>query len=193
MKLMVWLMPDIATPGRRPAYHHRSGTLARTSFDVVVDPELAGWSYTGLRVITLAPDVPFAWSTGTREVAVLPLRGSCRVDWPDGSVELAGRESVFSAVSDFLYVPRDTEIVVLSRGGAQIAVPSAESTRRLEVAYCPADAVSVERRVGAVDASDQQLPEPGGAGDGGQARRRGGAHAGRQLVLIPTAQARRVA
>jgi 5-deoxy-glucuronate isomerase len=67
---------------------------------------------------------------------------------------LHGRESVFSAVSDFVYVPRDSRVSVTSERGGRFALPSARADRRLEARYVAAQDVPVELR-GAGQASRQ--------------------------------------
>lgn len=113
---------------------------------VVVTPDSAGWAYAGLRVIELGVGQSRSWATGSTEMVVLPLAGSCSVECDGRRFELAGRDDVFSRVSDFAYLPIDSEVRVSSRDGGRFALPSAEATNRLEPAYGPADDVPVELR-----------------------------------------------
>jgi len=113
---------------------------------VVVSPGYAGWTYAGLRVIELSSGETRSWSTGSTEMVVLPLTGSCVVECEGRRFELAGRDDVFSRVSDFAYLPIDSEVRLSSRRGGRFALPSSESTRRLEPAYGPAEEVPVELR-----------------------------------------------
>jgi 5-deoxy-glucuronate isomerase len=121
---------------------------------VVVTPESAGWAYSGLRVVELAPGQFRTWATGPDEMIVLPLAGSCVVECEDFRAELSGRPDVFSRVSDFAYLPMGVSAVVSSVGGGRFAFPSARATRRLSPAYGPAESVPVEIR-GAGRASRQ--------------------------------------
>ena len=129
---------------------------------VAVTPGNAGWEWTGLRVLRLAPGRPLTLATGGSEVFVLPLRGSLTVtvsaEADPGATEakfaLNGRASVFSAVTDFAYVGRDSRIVLESDGIAEVAVPAAQCSQRLETRYAPASAVPVDIR-GAGPASRQ--------------------------------------
>jgi 5-deoxy-glucuronate isomerase len=72
------------------------------------------------------------------------------VSGPDGSFEqrltLTGRPSVFTHVSDFGYVGRDSEVNLHSAAPAVLALPSARCERRRPAAYGPAAAVPVEVR-----------------------------------------------
>src|SRR5712664_1957901 len=107
-----------------------AGAAGDSPFSLVVTPERAGWAYSGLRVLELAPGQAHTWATGTDEMLVLPLSGSAVVTC-EGPVftstvfELQGRRDVFSRVSDFCYVPRDATVTVASSSGGTFAVPSA--------------------------------------------------------------------
>jgi 5-deoxy-glucuronate isomerase len=135
-------------------HHLRRGAAADGPWALQVTPELAGWGFSGLRVLELAPGAAHTFASGPEELLVLPLQGSCVVECESRRFELAGRASVFAAVSDFAYVPRDAEVRVASPGGGRFALPSALAGTRLEPAYGPAEAVPVELR-GAGQASRQ--------------------------------------
>jgi 5-deoxy-glucuronate isomerase len=130
------------------------GTASDAPFSVVVTPERAGWTYSGLRVLDLVPGGSHTWSTGEDEVLVLPLNGAATVTSEGHTFELAGRDDVFSRVTDFCYIPRDATLTVTSRDGGRFAVCAARCTRRLEPRYGPAEDVPVELR-GAGQASRQ--------------------------------------
>lgn len=123
--------------------HRPTGSLADGRDSVVVTPDIAGWTYSGLRVFALEPGGSRLFTTGTSEMAVLPLRGACTVEVETHRFDLEGRASVFSRVSDFAYVPIDAEVRVTSRGGGEFALPMAEATRRMDPAYGPAEDVNV--------------------------------------------------
>ncbi|MEC3976296.1 5-deoxy-glucuronate isomerase [Amycolatopsis sp. H20-H5] len=126
--------------------HRPLGTLTEGEDPVQLTPEAAGWAYTGLRVLRLAARTSRVVHTGEFEAFVLPLAGSCTVR-VDGLVfELAGRESVFSRVTDFAYVPRDAEVELSTVEGIEVALPMARCTRRLDARYGPAENVPVEVR-----------------------------------------------
>ena len=126
-----------------PDLYRPAGVDAAGSDSVVITPELAGWTYSGLRVFGLAPDESRTITTGANEMAVLPLNGSCTVEVDGHRFDLDGRDSVFSRVSDFAYVPIDAEFRVTSRSGGEFALPMAEATRRMDPAYGPAEDVTV--------------------------------------------------
>jgi len=110
--------------------------------------------FCGLRVLELEPGTPHAFDTGGDELIVLPLSGSCSVGIDRESFDLEGRESVFSAVTDFAYAPRDARVEIVSESGGRFALPSSRAGRRLPARYVAADAVPVELR-GAGQASRQ--------------------------------------
>ncbi len=132
----------------------RRGEHAEGPFSLVITPRTAGWSYSSLRILELGAGEHATWSTGEDETIVLPLSGSCEVECDGQRLELQGRRSVFSRVSDFAYVPRDAEVTVASLAGGRFALPAARASRRLPVRYGPAEEVPVELR-GAGQASRQ--------------------------------------
>lgn len=134
--------------------HLPAGSAARDGADLRVTPADAGWTYSGLAVLTLAPGGRATWSTGDAETLVLPLEGSCTVTLDGETFEVRGRRDVFSGPTDFVYVPRDAEVEVASVGGGRFALPSARCERRLPFRHQPAAAVPVELR-GAGQASRQ--------------------------------------
>ncbi|MFI6985592.1 5-deoxy-glucuronate isomerase [Embleya sp. NPDC050154] len=129
-----------------PTLFHPWGTAGAGDDPLLITPELAGWCYSGLRVVHLPPGGERVLATGEHEVAVIPLAGSVTVQTEGRRFELAGRESVFTAVSDFAYVPRDAELRLSGTHGCQLALASARATRRLDPAYGPAAGVPVEVR-----------------------------------------------
>jgi 5-deoxy-glucuronate isomerase len=130
------------------------GTSKDGAFSLVVTPERAGWSYSGLRVLTLPPGATHTWETGEDEILVLPLSGSAEVTCEGQTFALTGRRSVFSRVSDFCYAPRAATVTVTSQDGGAFAIPSARCANRLSPRYGPAENVPVELR-GAGQASRQ--------------------------------------
>lgn len=134
--------------------HRPLGTLADGADPVLLTPEAAGWTYAGLRVLSLPPGQPRVVSTGEFEAFVLPLSGGCVVEVDGGWFELTGRDSVFDRVTDFAYVPRAAEVTLSSPEGCEVALPMARCGRRLDPAYGPAENVPVEVR-GAGNATRQ--------------------------------------
>ena len=135
-------------------YLYPAGTAAGNGSSIAIDPAMAGWSYCGLEVLEMAPGATRVVATGTSEIAVLPLAGSCTVEVEGKTFEVDGRDGVFSGIAGFAYVPIDTELKVTSTSGGEIALCSAVATRRIDPYVVPAKAVSVEVR-GASTASRQ--------------------------------------
>ncbi|MER5449796.1 5-deoxy-glucuronate isomerase [Streptomyces sp. NPDC002764] len=131
-------------------YHLPAGKAADGPYAVDVTPEKAGWCHSSLRVLQLPPGGTHTFDTGESEWIVLPLSGACTVavadDFGHDTFELTGRASVFGAVSDFAYAPRDARTTVSSAGGGRFALTGARCTRRLPARYGPASAVPVELR-----------------------------------------------
>jgi 5-deoxy-glucuronate isomerase len=108
-------------------YHLTRGTSADGDYDLLVTPESAGWGYSGLRILTLKPGEAHALSTGDCEFLVLPLTGSGTVTTDGKAFELAGRTGVFASVTDFAYLPRESEALISSASGGTFALPSART------------------------------------------------------------------
>lgn len=111
-----------------------------------ITPADAGWGWSSLTVLSLAPGQVHALTTDHSEAIVLPLSGSAVVHCGGDDAVLAGRTSVFGAVSDFAYVGIDQSFSIRSDAGGRFAVPAARATRSLPFRYQPASAVPVELR-----------------------------------------------
>jgi 5-deoxy-glucuronate isomerase len=112
-----------------------------------VTPDDAGWTHCGLEIVHLQPGVPYEVVTGPAEMAVLPVSGTAVTVEVEGErFELGGRGSVFSAVTDWAYVPIDAEARLTSERGAEVAMPSARATRRFDPAMVVAADVAIEVR-----------------------------------------------
>ncbi|MEU8508252.1 5-deoxy-glucuronate isomerase [Streptomyces brevispora] len=129
-----------------PRYHVAAGSAARGPYALDIGPEQAGWERSRLRVVELEPGGVHTLVTGECEWIVLPLTGACTVHTSDEIFELLGRESVFSGVSDFAYVPRDAHAQIASGAGGRFALAGAKCERRLPARYGPAPEVPVELR-----------------------------------------------
>ena len=133
------------TAGARSWFLPR-GSAAEGPYVTSITPEVAGWTYSGLRVAELPPGGKFELDTGPDEMLVLPLNGSAEVECDGQRFELAGRRDVFSGVTDFAYLPRDAHAVVTSAAGGRLALPATRCDQRLTARYGPAEGVAVELR-----------------------------------------------
>jgi 5-deoxy-glucuronate isomerase len=136
------------------SYHRPAGSSGSGPFELEITAAAAGWTYCSLRVLSLSAGELASFDTGPEEMLVLPLSGSCTVSAAGTELELTGRGSVFSRVSDFAYVPRDAGVTIHSAAGGRFALPAALATRKLPVRYGAAADVPVELR-GAGQASRQ--------------------------------------
>jgi 5-deoxy-glucuronate isomerase len=127
-------------------WHRAAGSAADDGYPVAISPESAGWGFSGLRILDLAPGRSRLIDTGENELVVLPLAGSCMVEAGSDGAELRGRESVFAEVSDFAYVPRDASLTISSSRGGRFALASARARRRLPFRHVAAKEVPVELR-----------------------------------------------
>jgi 5-deoxy-glucuronate isomerase len=131
---------------RGTGLHRPNGTLARDGWACLVDPETAGWAYSGLRVLELAAGQARSFDTGPDEMLLLPLAGSAIVSCGGSAAALDGRESVRSGPTDFAYLPVGSAVTVSSVDGGRFALPAARASRRLDFRVEPAQKVPVELR-----------------------------------------------
>lgn len=128
-------------------YLIKAGTTAHGQFDTDVSVERAGWAFSGIRVLNLPAGGFQRISTGEDELLVLPLAGGCRVQIEGGDTyTLTGRPNQFQAVTDYAYIPRDTEITISSADGGRFCLPSSRCKKRLAPSYWPASAVQTQLR-----------------------------------------------
>ncbi len=123
-----------------------AGSTADGPFDLVITPEAAGWGFSSLRVLTLPAGGSAEFQTGTEEMILLPLTGAATVRIGGESLELAGRDGVFAAVTDFAYLPIASSVEVSSVDGGTFALPGAVTAAVLPFRYGPASGVPVELR-----------------------------------------------
>jgi 5-deoxy-glucuronate isomerase len=122
------------------------GSTATAPYALDIDPERAGWTHSSLRIVELDAGGTHLFTTGDSEWIVLPLSGAATVRIEDKTLELLGREDVFSAVTDFAYAPRDAQVQIASGAGGRFALAGAKCERRLPARYGPAPEVPVEDR-----------------------------------------------
>jgi 5-deoxy-glucuronate isomerase len=138
-------------------HHFPAGSLAAGGASVVLTPETAGWAYSGLQVLELVPGATVELASGPDEFVLLPLTvrdvavhvtasAAAGAVASEHDFTLAGRGSVFAAVSDFCYVGRDSAVSLTSAAAGRLAIASARCERALPARYQPADAVPVELR-----------------------------------------------
>jgi len=127
-------------------WFHRAGTLASGGADLVVTPDTAPWTYSGLQVFTLRPGAVIRVTLTEDEGVLVPLSARDVDVTVDGQeFQLAGRDGVFAAVSDWMYVPLGS-VLTIAGGGGEVALCTARAEERHPVVHVPAADVPVEVR-----------------------------------------------
>lgn len=138
-----------------PPHHPWPALTSGVGTKVLLTPDRAGWTWSGLQVLELAPHGPIVVETGPSEAFVLPLSGAMEVTVTvtgggrgrrERTFSLAGRASVFAGPTDFVYVGRDSAVTIVSDGCATVAIPTARCERRLDAAYGSVADVPTETR-----------------------------------------------
>ncbi len=123
-----------------------AGSTAAEGADTLITPESAGWAYSGLRVYTLSPERPASFTLTGEEAVIVPLSArDVQVDVDGESLVLAGRDGVFAAVSDWVYVPVGST-VRLNAAAGEVAVCTARASQHHPLVHRAADDVPVEVR-----------------------------------------------
>jgi 5-deoxy-glucuronate isomerase len=123
-----------------------AGSAAASDTSLTITSESAGWAYCGLQIVRVEPGEQRSLATGNAEFAVLPLEGSAVVEVDGQRFELEGRASVFARVSDWAYLPIESEALLSSTDGTELALASARAERHFPPAYVAARDVPVEIR-----------------------------------------------
>jgi 5-deoxy-glucuronate isomerase len=139
-----------SVPARRVPTRAHPMREAHVTGDVTVlcdiTPEMAGWNRSGLQVLRLAAGATVDLDAGGSERAMLPLVGGCTVSSGGRTIVLAGRQSVFSHVSDWAYVGCHLDARITAQHGCEIAIASARAERRIDPYRVDAADVPVEVR-----------------------------------------------
>jgi 5-deoxy-glucuronate isomerase len=133
---------------------------------IEVDVERAGWEFTGLTVVKLAPGERWRRETGPDEVALVPLGGRCAVACAGQTWTIGERSTPFAGQPWALYLPRDGAFAVTAETPLELAVCAGRAERTLTPKVVTPEDVKVEIR-GAGNAARQinHIIEPSFAAD----------------------------
>jgi 5-deoxy-glucuronate isomerase len=123
-----------------------AGAGSAGDYDLQITPESASWGFSGLRVLSLEAAGTHRFDTGSDEVVLLPLSGSCSVEVDGAHLDLDGRRDVFAGATDFAYLPIGQPVTVHSERGGRFALCAARTDRALPFRYGAAASVPVELR-----------------------------------------------
>jgi 5-deoxy-glucuronate isomerase len=105
-----------------------------------VTPESAGWSYVGF----VAAATPIEGSTGSDELCIVVVSGTCKVRSSYGEGRVGRRPDPWSGPPDAVYLPPGTDYAI--DGQAEVGLCTAPATEGAEARVLPGDAVVPETR-----------------------------------------------
>lgn len=118
-------------------YLIKAGSKADGVYDTVVTTEMAGWEFCSLKVAALKAGESVEVETGETELLVLPLSGAAIVAVDGTTYDLAGRESVFTDITDYIFIPRGKTFTVTATTDGRFSLPATKASKDLSVRYCP--------------------------------------------------------
>ena len=123
-----------------------AGSAGEGRADLLITPESAGWTYCGMRVFTLRSGDPATFTLEGEEGVLVSLSArDFRVSVDGREFPMRGREGVFAAVSDWMYLPVDSTVTVEGDSG-EVAIVTARASEAFPVHYGAAETVPVEVR-----------------------------------------------
>ena len=123
-----------------------AGSAGEGRADLLITPESAGWTYCGMRVYTLRSGDPATFTLEGEEGVLVSLSArDFRVSVNGREFPMRGREGVFAAVSDWMYLPVDSTVTVEGDSG-EVAIVTARASEAFPVHYGAAETVPVEVR-----------------------------------------------
>jgi 5-deoxy-glucuronate isomerase len=111
-----------------------------------VSAEDAGWLYTGLTVLRLAPGETHEFSSPRDELAVVPLGGRCTVKSNGETWTLGERDSVFTGQPWALYLPLGSDVLIHAETACEIAICTARADEQFPARLISPDDVDIEIR-----------------------------------------------
>jgi 5-deoxy-glucuronate isomerase len=112
-------------------------------------PEAVGWDHLGFRSIKISQGESIRSNTRNTEIAIVVFGGKCSVTSSAGSWSRFGRrENVFAGLAHTLYLPIDTEYVVIAETDADIAICSCPAEKKFPARLITPAHVKVDTRGG---------------------------------------------
>ena len=123
-----------------------AGSSPKGRADLRLTPESAGWTYCGMYVYTLRTGDPAEFTLDGEEGVLVSLSARDFTVTVDGTdYPMTGRDGVFAAVSDWMYLPVGSRVSIAGDAG-EVAIVTARASESFPVHYGPADSVPVEVR-----------------------------------------------
>jgi len=128
------------------SWYKPAGTLATKEAEISLTPKDAQWEFCGFYTYNFAKSAAINVELKGREAILLPLSAQdVKVEVDGQPFTLKGRTGVFAAVSDWIYLPVNSNVKFSGKSG-EVALLTAEASESFPVCYTPAEDVSVEVR-----------------------------------------------
>jgi len=129
-----------------PSEHLVPANAAGNNVVTDITPASANWGYSGLKVVDLEAGESTEFTADGIEFIVFPLSGGCTVEVDGETFNVHGRDNVWAASTDWVYVGLGRTARVTSTTGGRYAFPNAKATNALPNRYVPASATPIEMR-----------------------------------------------
>lgn len=125
-----------------------AGASSLGNVETNITVESAGWNYSGLQVYRFDAGEAITFELPDDECVIVPLSAqNISLTTSHGDFVLKGREGVFAAVSDWLYLPNGSRVTMTAAAG-EVAVCTARAQSDYPACYTSAQEVPVEVRGG---------------------------------------------
>ena len=114
--------------------------------ETAITPQSAGWNYCGMEIFDFAKNKSYIIKMDQKEGVLLSLSAeNIEVIINNEKFKLQGRTGVFAGISDWIYIPVDSDLTISAASGL-VALTTAKSSKLYPIAYKDKSQVSIEIR-----------------------------------------------
>ena len=114
--------------------------------ETAITPQSAGWNYCGMEIFDFAKNKSYTIKMDQKEGVLLSLSAeNIEITINNEKFKLQGRTGVFAGISDWMYIPVDSDLTISAASGL-VALTTAASSKLYPIAYKDKSQVSIEIR-----------------------------------------------